>query len=140
MQVSVLRVGAGCSIFALAVLSWLPGQHLVRTGVLLPSEEHFLAYMLSGLLVATAMPRYRFVHVACFYVLLAGVLELGQNFIPGRDPEILTAFVSMWGAIVGEIVARLISGSWRERYGFPALLIARAPGPTSPPCQSVSPS
>jgi VanZ family protein len=113
---------------------------MMRTGVLSPSEEHFLAYMLSGLLVAAAMPRYRFVRVACFYVLLAGVLELGQNFIPGRDPEALAAFVSMCGAIVGEVVARLISGSWRERLGLPALLIAPARCTTSPPCPSVSPS
>jgi VanZ family protein len=88
---------------------------MVRTGVLLPSEEHFLAYMLSGLLVAAAMPRYRFVHVACFYILLAGLLELGQNLVPGRDPEAFTAFVSTCGAIVGEVVARLINGSWRAR-------------------------
>ena len=115
MQISVLRVCAGCSVLALAVLSWLPGQDMVRTGVLLPNQEHFLAYMLSGLLVASAMPRYRFVHVACFYVLLAVVLEFGQNFVPGRHPEAVTAFVSMCGANVGEIVARLISGSWRER-------------------------
>jgi VanZ family protein len=121
MQVSVLRVGAGCSILALAVLSWLPGQEMVRTGVLLPDQEHFLAYMLSGLLVAVAMPRYRFVHVACFYVLLAVTLEVGQNFVPGRNPEAITAFVSMCGAIVGEIVARLFSGAWRDRFALASL-------------------
>lgn len=114
---------------------------MVRTGVLSPSEEHFLAYMISGLLVAAAMPRYRFVHVACFYVLLAGVLELGQNFVPGRDPEAFSAFVSMCGAIVGEAVARRpIIGSLWERLGLPALLIAPEPRTTSPPYPSVSPS
>ena len=121
MQISLLRVCAGSSILALAVLSWLPAQDMARTGVLLPSEEHFLAYMLSGLLVAAAMPRYRFVHVACFYVLLATMLELGQNFVPGRDPEAFAAFVSMCGAIVGEVVARLISGTWRARFALPWL-------------------
>src|SRR6185295_19173092 len=118
MPVSILRVCAGCSILALTVLSWLPGQDMIRTGVLLPSEEHFLAYMLSGLLVGAAMPRYRFVHVACFYILLATMLELGQSFVPGRSPEALAAFVSICGAIVGEVVAGLISGSWRERFAF----------------------
>lgn len=104
---------------------------MVRTGALSPSEEHFVAYMISGLLVAAALPRYRLVHVACFYVLLASVLELGQNFVPGRDPEVFAAFVSMWGAIVGEVVARLISGSWRERLRLPAIFIAPAPETTS---------
>ena len=94
---------------------------MVRTGVLLPSAEHFLAYMLSGMLVAGAMPRYRFIHVACFYILLAAMLELGQNFVPGRDPEAFTALVSVCGAIVGEIVARLISGSWRDRFALSSL-------------------
>ena len=69
-------------------------------------------------------------HVACFYVVLATVLELGQNFAPGRDPEAFTAIISMCGAIVGEVVARLISGTWRERLGLagrPALTPLLAP-------------
>jgi VanZ family protein len=140
MRVSLLRACAGCSIFALAVLSWLPGQAMVRTGALSPSEEHFLAYMISGLLVAAALPRYRLVHVACFYVLLAGMLELGQNFVPGRDPEVFAAIVSICGAIAGEVVARLVSGPWRERLGLPGLLIDPAPETTSRRCASVSPS
>jgi VanZ family protein len=113
---------------------------MVRTGVLSGSQEHFLAYMISGLLVAAAMPRYRFVHVACFYVVLAAMLELGQNFVPGRDAEALTAFISMAGAVVGEIIARLITGVWREKYGFLAPLTASGPTTASSPCQSVSPS
>ena len=113
----MLHLSARCTFLA-------SGSDMVRTGVLLPSEEHFLAYMLSGLLVAAAMPRYRFVHVACFYVLLAAMLELGQNFVPGRDPEAFTAFVSMCGAMVGEVVARLISGSWRERFGLASSAVA----------------
>jgi VanZ family protein len=64
------------------------------------------------------VPRYRFVHVACFYILLATLLELGQNFVPGRNAEAFTAFVSMFGAIVGEIIARLISGAWRDRFAL----------------------
>jgi VanZ family protein len=113
---------------------------MVRTGVLSGSQEHFLAYLISGLLVAAAMPRYRFVHVACFYILLAAILELGQNLAPGRDAEAVTALVSVSGAVVGEIVARIATGVWREKYGFPPPLIATEPGTTSPPCQSVSPS
>ena len=95
MQALCLRVCAGCSILALAVLSWLPAADLMRTGIITGSQEHFLAYAISGMLVAAAMPRFRFVHVAIFYVLLATILELGQNFAPGRDAETFTAFVSM---------------------------------------------
>lgn len=86
MQALCLRVCAGCSILALAVLSWLPAEDLVRSGMLSGSEEHFI----SGLLVAGSMPRYRFVNVACFYAILAAVLELGQNFAPGREVQTFT--------------------------------------------------
>ena len=140
MHALFLRLSAGCSILALAVLSWLPAQDMVRTGVLSGSQEHFLAYTISGLLVAAAVPRYRFVHVACFYVMLAAILELGQNFAPGRDAEAFTALVSMSGAVVGEIIARIVTGVWREKYGFPPPLTAPIADTTSPPCQNVSPS
>ncbi len=139
MQVLCLRVCAGCSIFALAVLSWSPARDMVRSGVLSGPQEHFLAYLISGVLVAAAMPRYRFVHVACVYVLLAAVLELGQNIAPGRDAQTFTAFISMSGAVVGEIIARLITGAWREKYGFPPPLIAPISATPRSPCQSVSP-
>ena len=43
------------------VFSWLPPHDMVRTEVA------------SGLLVAAAMPRYRFIPVPCFYVLLATI-------------------------------------------------------------------
>ena len=118
MRLSLLRVGAVCSILALVVLSWLPGQTMVRSGLLSPSDEHFLAYMGSALLVTAALPRYRLIHIAWLYVVLAGVLELGQNIVPGRDPEVFAAFVSMCGAIVGWVAARLLSSSWRERLGL----------------------
>lgn len=131
MNALSFQVCAGCSILALAVLSWLPAQDMVRTGILSGSQEHFLAYMLSGLLVPVAMPRYRFVRVACFYALLATVLELGQNFAPGRDAQVFTVLVSMSGAVIGEIIARLVTGVWGERFVFPPPLIAPVESATS---------
>lgn len=83
-----------------------------------------MAYMASALLLAMAVPRYRFVNVACFYALVAGVLEAGQMYSPGRHPEVGTAVVSMGGAVMGEIVARLATGVWRKKYGFPDLFIS----------------
>ena len=80
--------------------------------------------MISGALVAAAMPRYRFLHVACFYALLAAVLEMGQNIAPGRNADVVTALISMSGAVAGEIIARLVTGAWRDKYGFPPSLTA----------------
>ena len=114
MRASLLRACAGCSILAIVVLSWLPSHAMTRTGVLLPSEEHFLAYMLSGVLVAAAMPRYRFVHVACFYILLATLLELGQNWAQsGRLRRLSERMWSDCGRGRGAPHQRL----WPKRHG-----------------------
>ena len=128
MHPFLLRCAACASLVALPILSWLPAEDMVRTGVLTPGQEHFLAYMASALLLAMAVPRYRFVHVACFYAFVAGVLEAGQMYSPGRSPEVVTAVVSMAGAVMGEIVARLATGVWRKKYGFPDAFV---PAPIS---------
>jgi hypothetical protein len=124
MHPALLRCAACASLVALPVLSWLPAEDMVRTGFLSPVQEHFLAYMGSALLLAMAVPRYRFVHVAFFYALVAGALELGQFYSPGRNPEVATAVASMAGAVVGEIAARLATGVWLKKYGFPDSLVS----------------
>jgi hypothetical protein len=124
MHPIVLRCAACASLVALPILSWLPAEDMVRTGILSPIQEHFLAYMASAVLLAMAVPRYRFIQVACFYALVAGVLEAGQMYSPGRNPEVVTAVASMAGAVMGEIIARLATGVWRKKYGFPDSIIA----------------
>jgi hypothetical protein len=132
MHPILLRCAACASLVALPILSWLPAEDMVRTGVFSPVQEHFLAYMGSAMLLAMAVPRYRFIHVACFYALVAGVLEVGQMYSPGRHPEVVTAVVSMTGAVMGEIVARLATGVWRKKYGFPdSIVSAQMPGISS---------
>jgi VanZ family protein len=95
------RVGAGFCIIALAVLSWTPGFYMVRTEVLTGHEEHFLAYLISGLIIAAAPRRSRPVQIAVLLCLYAGVLELGQNLVPGRHPAIEDFAASALGALVG---------------------------------------
>ena len=131
MHQFLLRSAACASLVSLPILSWLPAEDLVRSGILTPAQEHFLAYMASALLLGMAVPRYRFVQVVCFYALFAGVLEMGQMYFPGRHPEIVTAAVSMAGAVTGEIAARLATGVWRKKYGFPASFVS-AQLPTIP--------
>ena len=89
------------SIAALALLSWMPGQHMVRTGLLSGTEEHFLAYMISAMVIVATRPRLGPVLAAVFYVLLAGVFENGQNFAPGRSPAAADFIASSAGAIIG---------------------------------------
>ena len=97
----VLWLCARGSIAALALLSWMPGEYMVRTGVLSGREEHFLAYMISAVVVFYPRPRLSPASLALFYVLLAGVLEIGQNFVPGRHPAAADFLASSAGAIFG---------------------------------------
>ena len=125
----LLRVAAVFSVVALIVLSWLPGQDMIRTSLLSAYAEHALAYWISGLLVASALPR-NVPHVAAFYVLLACVLELGQAFIPDRNPEIISGFVSICGALAGIASAALLRGSvHRKQRPKRVLLFAQEASP-----------
>ena len=71
----VLWLCARGSIAALALLSWMPGEYMVRTGVLSGREEHFLAYMISAVVVFYPRPRLSPASLALFYVLLAECLR-----------------------------------------------------------------
>jgi hypothetical protein len=76
--------GALLSAVVLAVLSWTPGQHMVRTGML--SGEHFLAHLLAATGVAAAVRRGDLMLWTWLaLVAYAGVLELGA--IPGAGPR-----------------------------------------------------
>ena len=103
----LLTACAACCIVVLVVLSWIPGLYMVRTQVLSGPEEHFLAYALSGIIVAAARRSSGPFHVAAFLVLLAAVLELGQHFVPGRNPAIADFAASAFGAIAGVAITWL---------------------------------
>ena len=85
MDKHMFRVWAIFCLVTLAILSWMPGQYMVRTSVLSGHEEHFLAYFLSAITISVAQrhnthPSW----VGLALVLYAGVLELGQLYVPGR--------------------------------------------------------
>jgi len=105
----ILRACAAFLLVALAILSWLPGQYRPRTGVLSGQQEHFLAYLLAGLLTATATRRNADPWwVAVALALYAGLLELGQYFVPGRQPAFADFLASALGAVVGIALSWLV--------------------------------
>ena len=61
---------------------------MVRTDVLTGYEEHFLAYLVAGAIIAAAPRGSPPLGTGILLWLYAGVLELGQNFVPGRHPAI----------------------------------------------------
>lgn len=97
----VARIGAWLCVLVLAVLSWTPGDYMVRTNVLTGREEHFLAYLISGAIIAAAPRGSTPLRTAILLWLYAGLLELGQNFVPGRHPAIEDFVASASGALVG---------------------------------------
>jgi VanZ family protein len=103
MMVRALRAVAWFCIALLAVVSWLPSEEMVRTGFD-GHLEHFTAYFGTMLVIAAAygaslgLPRPTLLLIA-----YAGVLELGQNFSPGRHPAVADFASSSLGVVVGSL-------------------------------------
>jgi VanZ family protein len=98
-------------VLLLGVLSLLPGEDMVRTGV--PGQfEHFAAYAATG---AIAMGGYGLSHGRTRIIgglwVYAGLLEYLQHFSPGRHPAIEDFTASALGALCGVIVVVLL-GRW----------------------------
>ena len=81
---------------------------MIRTGVLSGHQEHFLAYLISGFVVAGASRRSHYAKLACAFCSYAALLELGQLIIPGRHPAFEDFSASSLGALVGIGVIAMI--------------------------------
>ena len=91
-----LRVTAWVCVGALAVASWTPGQEMVRTGFN-TRLEHLAAYLITGIAVISAYPQRPAWTIAAILCAYAGVLELGQLYIPGRHAALLDWLASSSG-------------------------------------------
>jgi VanZ family protein len=80
--------------------------------------EHALAFILLGLAFSLAYPRHR-VPAAGISVVLIGVLELLQLFVPGRHARLEDFIVDALTALVGFGIAAaigwLMRAHWHER-------------------------
>ena len=100
---AALRFASLSCIMLLAVLSLLPGEHMVRTG--LPGRlEHFIAYAGSGAVTWGGYgDRYGTMEVIGFYWAYAGILEYLQQFSRVDTPpfgtsslRLLERFAARW--------------------------------------------
>jgi VanZ family protein len=106
-----LRVLTWCCVILLAVLSLLPAQDMVRTG--LPGQlEHFVAYAGSAAIAVAGygMSRGSMQIIGGFWV-YAGILEYLQHFSPGRHPSIADFAASAFGVLCGGLATALL---WRR--------------------------
>jgi VanZ family protein len=101
------RGAVAACIVAITVLSLLPGNWQERSGLPGP-VEHFIAYSGTGLIFAAAFPRGKLLWAALGLAAYSGLMELMQNFAPGRDPAFRDFLVSGAGALFGAWVGALI--------------------------------
>ena len=97
----VARAAGFCGVLGIIILSLVPGVDRPHTG--LPGEvEHFIAYCLTGSALAVGFRPLVFrVVLAIGLSLLAGSMEIFQQWVPGRHPAITDAIVSSLGGLLG---------------------------------------
>ena len=113
VAITSLRVVTWCCVLVLGVLSLLPAQELVRTG--LPGRvEHIIAYAGSA---AIAMAGYGaswgVAQIIGGFWVYAGILEYLQHFSPGRHPAIGDFAASALGALCSGLVIAFLGGGCR---------------------------
>lgn len=97
---------------AVIVGSLLPASSPVMTAVgklpLTDKALHFLAYLTLATLAVLARPGLRVaLALAVGLALLGAVLELAQNLVPGRTPELLDEAANVLGVLCGIFLGRL---------------------------------
>ena len=110
----LLRLTAWAAVLFLIVLSLIPKELEVRTS-LAGTHEHAVAYALTSSVIAVAYPAVRRLWIVVALFALSGILELLQNFIPGRNPEIAGAVFSGVGAATGGLLVSLVTSFRRRR-------------------------
>jgi VanZ family protein len=100
------RIATWLCVALLIVLSLVPGQDRPHTG-LQGHSEHFIAYAGTGMIAMLSYRRALWTIVGL--TLLSGILEVLQNFVPGRTPAVMDAIFSSAGGAVGTGMAVLFA-------------------------------
>ncbi|MBM3621133.1 MAG: VanZ family protein [Alphaproteobacteria bacterium] len=99
----------GCCLLLLAVLSWLPGEDLPRSG-LSGKVEHVVAYAGTMLVGGLAWPSRRHaVRLTGGLTAYAALMELGQLVAPGRHASILDFIAGAVGVVTAALLLRLVA-------------------------------
>jgi VanZ family protein len=110
-------VGIAAVVVILTIASWLPGSDVVPLAMLSRHQKHFFAYLFAGMMFAGVVHRgFTYLQATLMLMALAGMLELGQNFVPRRQPDFWDFAVSAMGAWVGVFAIRVL------RFGLELLL------------------
>jgi VanZ family protein len=105
---ATLRALTWVCVLVLAVLSLLPADMMVRTGLPGP-VNHFIAYAGAAAIATAGYARSRgTVRILALLCVYGGVLEYLQHFSPGRDPSFTDFVVSVVGSLCGGIAAAIL--------------------------------
>jgi VanZ family protein len=112
-------------VVLLAVLSATPGDEMVRTGA--PGlVEHFVGYTgAAGIAALGYGRRVSYLLIVAWFIAYAGLLELGQLWVPGRHSRVVDFAFSSAGATAAVVAVWL----WSRRAGAGA----RGASPCPPP-------
>ena len=91
-------------------LSWIPAGLEIRTGMA-GQIEHAIAYCGTGAILAFAYQEPRRWRIAAGLVALAGILEVGQLWVPGRTSQVIDFAASSAGAVLGVVIGRAAIGA-----------------------------
>lgn len=105
-----LRVIGWLCVGLLVWLSWIPADLEIRTGML-GQIEHTIAYCGTGAILAFAYQEPRRWWIAAGLVALAGLMEVGQLWVPGRNSQPIDFAASSVGALTGVLIGRAAIGA-----------------------------
>jgi hypothetical protein len=98
-------------VLAIAVFTVAPIGFRPITGTP-ASFERFVAFAVIGSAFCLGYPRHRF-HILVLLIGIVGLLEVAQNFVPGRHGRVPDGLVKASGALIGAAFAVLVTR--RER-------------------------
>jgi VanZ family protein len=104
-SLKALRITGWLCVCLLVWLSWIPATLEIRTGMA-GQIEHAIAYCGTGAILAFAYQEPRRWLMAVGLVALAGILEVGQLWVPGRTSQFIDFAASSAGAVAGVPIGR----------------------------------
>lgn len=111
-QPDLRRIAGMAGLACLPVLvwlSWIPKEWEMRTGAA-GQVEHLLAYAGTAGLLGLGFSRMPVWRLALALAILAGILEIGQLWVPGRTAQVVDFAASAGGAFIGLAAARALAG------------------------------
>jgi VanZ family protein len=103
----ILRIGAWLLLFAIAAFSVVSPYY--RFTIFVPHDvEHFLAFLLAGVVFGLGYP-FRYAAHSAALIVFAAAIELAQLWSPGRHARVSDFVVNALGLCVGMGLAYVVA-------------------------------